>query len=68
MSSSANAPSELNDNTAGEFAVNQGAMPHAANLPPFSAVRVSPDTDYNTVTPETFVSNINQIYEAMVTW
>ena len=66
-SSSAIATSELNDNTASEFAVNQGAISRAANLPPFSAVRVLPDTNYNNVTPETLVSNINHIYKEMVT-
>ena len=37
-------------------------------LPPFTAINILPNTNYNNVTPDIFVAHINQVYEEMVSW
>ena len=39
-----------------------------ANLPSYTKVDAQPNTSYNTVPPDLFVTNINNIYEEMVKW
>ena len=39
-----------------------------ANLPPYAEINTLPDTTYNNVSPEIFTTNINKVYEEMVTW
>ena len=39
-----------------------------ANLPPFTEVATVPNTNYNNITPEEFVSSINKVYEEMMSW